>query len=103
MLDNFLTITSVFDWITPTVAYIQDLLYGPASDFGIPAHAGWRRRDIKRLLNKHGIRVWGLMLNLYGDMVMFTVPKAQAEGTYSLLKREGVPILYAPAEVAHSA
>jgi hypothetical protein len=33
---------------------------------------------------------------------MFTVPKTQAKWTYYLLQREGVPILYAPSEVAGS-
>lgn len=99
IMDDMLNIAAAFDWITPSVAFIQDFLHGPVSDFGIPAQAGWSRRDIKRLLKDDGVRVWGLMLNLSGDMLMFTVPKSQAKQAYSLLKEAGVPLLSAPADV----
>lgn len=101
MLDQFLTIAGAFDWITPIVAFIQDFFNRPVSDFGIPSSAGWGRRDIKRLLTRHDVRVWGLMLNLSGDMLMFTVPTSQAKRAYDLLQREGVPLLYAPAETVN--
>jgi hypothetical protein len=100
MLDRVLNFACAFDWITPALAFAQDFLNGPVADFGIPAHAGWSRRDIKRLLSRYGVRVWGLMFS--GDLLMFTVPKAQARWAYYLLKREGVPILYAPAEAVNS-
>jgi hypothetical protein len=102
MLDTLLNIGCAFDWITPTVAFVQDFFNGPASNFGIPANAGWDRKDIKRLLTDHGVRVWGLMYNLSGEMLMFTVKKSQAKWAYYLLQREGVPILYAPAKVVNS-
>jgi hypothetical protein len=100
MLDRVLNIACAFDWITPALAFAQDFLNGPVADFGIPANAGWSRRDIKRLLSRYGVRVWGLMFS--GDTLMFTVPKSQARWTYYLLEREGVPILYAPAEAVNS-
>lgn len=102
MLDTLLNIGCAFDWITPTTAFIQDLFNGPVSDFGIPANVGWDRHNIKRLLTKHGVRVWGLMYNFNGEILMFTVRKPQAKWAYYLLHREGVPILYAPAEVVNS-
>jgi hypothetical protein len=102
MVDDFLTVASGFDWITPTVAFIQDFFNGPVTDFGISPYTGWGRGDIKNLLNSHGVRVWGLTLNLSGDLLMFTVPKAQAKRAYYLLQREGAPVLYAPAEIASS-
>jgi hypothetical protein len=100
MLDRVLNIACAFDWITPALAFAQDFVNGPVADFGIPANAGWSRRDIKRLLSRYGVRVWGLMFS--GDTLMFTVPKAQARWAYYLLEREGVPILYAPAEAVNS-
>ena len=102
MLDKLLDVGCAFDWITPTLAFAQDFFNGPVSDFGIPSHAGWGRSDIKSLLKGHGVRVWGLMYNVSGDMLMFTVPKTQAKWTYYLLQREGVPILYAPTEAIYS-
>lgn len=89
-MDKFLTTAGAFDWITPTVAYIQDFINGPACDFGIPADAGWSRGDVKRLLKKHDIRVWGLMLNLSGDLLMFTVPEMHSQQTRALLQQEGL-------------
>jgi len=102
MLDKLLDIGCAFDWITPTVAFVQDFFNGPVSDFGISPHAGWGCSDIQHLLNRNGVRVWGLMYNVSGDMLMFTVPKTQAKWAYYLLQREGTPILYAPADVINS-
>ena len=101
MLDTLLDVGCAFDWITPTLAFIQDFLNGPVSHFGISAYIGWDRSDIKRLLKSYGVRVWGLMYNFSGDMLMFTVPKTQARWAYYLLQREGVPILYAPKEAVY--
>jgi hypothetical protein len=102
MFDEFLNVASAFDWITPTIAFVQDFFYGPASDFGIPSNGGWSGKDIKRVFKRHGIRVWGLMLNLNGDMLMFTVPRNQAKWAYYVLQNEGVPILFAPTEIVNS-
>jgi hypothetical protein len=95
--DNILTVASGFDWITPAVAFLQDMVYGPAADFGISAAAGWGRGDVRRLLDDNGIKVWGVMLNISGDLLMFTVPQAQAGEVSRLLQRAGVPVLHAPA------
>ena len=97
MLDKLLDIGCAFDWITPTVAFVQDFFNGPVSNFGISPHAGWGCSDIKHLLNRNGVRVWGLMYNVDGDMLMFTVPKTQTKWAHYLLQREGIPLLYAPA------
>jgi hypothetical protein len=103
MLNQLLNIGRAFDWITPASAILQDFLNGPSSHFGIIAQAGWTRAQIREILTSHGVRVWGLMYNLSGDMLMFAVPKTQGKWAYYLLKREGVPILYAPAEVVKAA
>ena len=100
MLDTVLNIGCAFDWMTPTLAFVQDVLYGPASHFGIPANTGWGRGDIKRLLSHYGVKAWGLMYNLNGDMLMFAVPKSKTRWVYFLLQREGVPILFAPPEAS---
>ena len=99
MIDTLLNIGCAFDWITPTLAFTQDIFNGPVADFGIPANTGWDRRDIKRLLSRHGVKVWGLMYNTSGDMLMFTVRKEQAKWAFFLLQREGVSVLFAPTDV----
>jgi len=96
MIDKLLSIGCAFDWITPTIAFIQDFFYGPVGDFGIPANAGWSRKDIKRLLNHYRVHVWGLMYNLPGEVLLFTVEKHQAPLAFEVLYYAGVPILYAP-------
>ncbi len=96
MLDNFLNVGAAFDWITPLIAFVQDFFEGPVSDFGIPANGGWSSDEIKHVLEPHGVRVWGLMLNLEGDLLMFTVPRRQTKQAYSLLKKSGVPVRFGP-------
>lgn len=88
-----------FDWITPTIAILQDFANRPVSRFGIMANAGFDRGDIRRLLRKHGVKSWGYVYNVDGDLIMLSVPKAQAAWANYLLMREGVPVLYAPVEV----
>jgi hypothetical protein len=60
----------------------------------MPALAGWSRGDVRRLLSRYGVKVWGLMVN--DGTLMFTVPKSQAKWAYYLLEREGAPLLYTP-------
>jgi hypothetical protein len=98
-MDELLEIGSAWNWITPGIAFLQDLINGPGSHFGITMNAGWDKGDIRELLTRHGVRVWGLMPNLSCDMLMFAVPKTQAKWAYYLLKVRGVPVSYAPAEV----
>ena len=102
MLDQLLEIGSAWNWITPGIAFLQDLLNGPGSHFGIPVNAGWDKDDIRELLTRHGVRIWGLMPNLSCDMLMFAVPKNQARWAYYLLKLRAVPVLYAPADVVEA-
>jgi hypothetical protein len=102
ILDKLLNVGSAFDWITPSFAFVQDFLSTPVSDFGIPIHPYWGRKEIARLLKKNGIHVWGLMYNFQGDLLMFTVEAQQAELTCYLLKEAGVPILYAPGDFVNS-
>ena len=96
MLDKLLNIGCTLNWITPTIAFIQDALRGPIGDFGIPANSGWSRKEIKQLLMNQGVQVWGLIYNISGNTLMFTVQKQDAELVYTLLEWAGVPVLYAP-------
>ena len=100
MLDQLLDFFGNINSIAPAVNLVQGLLNGPSVDFGIPAQAGWTKRDIKRLLSQYGVKCWGL--GHYDEILTFTVPKAQARWTYYLLERQGIPIAYAPAEAIGS-
>jgi len=98
MFNRLLNIACACDWLTPTFAFLQDAYYYPMCDFGIPSSQFWNRSWIKRLLSKNSIKVWGLMYNLEGDVLMFSVQKKDAMITYLLLQWIGIPIIYAPAE-----
>jgi hypothetical protein len=98
MIESLLNVGRLFDWLTPLFALSQDYYYGSEVDFTIPAGAGWSRSEIKRLLNRHGVQVWGLLYSLDGEELMFSVKKEQAEYAYYLLQNAGEPELYVPDE-----
>jgi hypothetical protein len=102
MIDFLLNIGSAFDWISPSVAFIQDLYYGPVHDFIITADAGWSRSDIRRLLKQHGVQVWGFNYSFNGKELIFTVPREQADYAYYLLQNAGDPLLDEIEEYVHS-
>lgn len=98
MPDDLINIGCAFDWITPTFAFLRDFAAGPVAHFGISAYSGYDRGDIRRLLQAHGVQVWGLIYNFEGDMLMFTVPNTHARWAYYILRQQGIPILYVPKE-----
>lgn len=100
MFDDILDIASGYNLITPLASFVQDLINGPHCYFGIPVMAGWTKREIGRILTRHGVIVWGLIY--YGDEVIFTVRKDQARWAYCVLAREGVPITYPTAEAVQA-
>ena len=89
MLDRLLAVGSTFDWISPVVAWAQDLANGPSRTFLIPHDCGWSGKEVQRLLGRRGVKTWGLMI--VGDTLMITVPLGQARHAAGLLQREGVP------------
>jgi hypothetical protein len=97
-MDEFLKFASGFDWITPSAAFLEDLLNdGPVSHFGIRSDSGLGPGDIETILSERGVNVWGFMLDRSGETLMFTVPEAQAKWAYYLLVQSGAPLLYVPA------
>jgi len=99
MINKILNIGSAFDWITPSVAFVQDSRNVPVGHFGIPVNCSWGSKEIKRLLGSYDVHVWGLMFNFEGDVLLFTVKKRDAELTYYLLRRMGIPIIYSPVDI----
>jgi hypothetical protein len=79
------------DWISPLIAIIQDLTNGPHHHFYVDRNAGWSANEVKRLLKRQGIQVWGLMVT--DGAIIFTVRQAQALRAQYLLQQEGIPIL----------
>jgi hypothetical protein len=89
MIDTFLKVGSTFDWITPTIAFVQDICNGPSVQIACPRDQGWSANQIKQMLTRVGVKVWGLMV--VGDKITFTVRAAQARYALSWLERYGLP------------
>jgi hypothetical protein len=96
VFDDFLDIASGYDLITPLASFFQDIINGPHCYFGIPSMAGWTKREIGRILARHGVAVWGLMYD--GDIFFFTVRQDQARWAHYVLTSKGVPVLFPRAE-----
>ncbi len=92
MLEKLLEFGTVFDWISPLIAEIQDRANGPSHTFLIPEACGWSGCGIEDLLRSHGIKTWGLMI--VDHMILITVRLAQARWAQYLLERERIPIAY---------
>ena len=90
-IDRILTMGSTPDWISPMVALIQDFTNGPRHDFYVDLYAGWSVNDIKKLLKRRGIKVWGDMIA--DDMIIFSVPQGQAQWAQTILMQSGLPIV----------
>lgn len=92
MLEKILEVGTIFDWISPVLAGVQDLLNGPSHTFFVPEDCYWSGQEVANLLRNHGIKTWGHMT--VNRMRMITVRQAQAPWAQYLLDREGIPIKY---------
>lgn len=92
MLNKILELGTVFDWISPLIAEVQDIANSPSHTFLIPEDCGWSGYEIEQLLRRHGIKTWGLMI--VDHMIMITVRLAQARWAQYLLDRERIPVEY---------
>ena len=91
MLDKMTDIGRSFDWITPMLAQIQNIINGPSHTLLIPEASGWSGREIGRMLRRHGVKYWGMMIVKH--TLMLTVRQKQARWADYLLQREGIPLL----------
>jgi hypothetical protein len=87
---RILGILTVFDWISPLIAIVQNLANHPSHTFLVPANCGWSGSQIEHMLKRHGVHVWGRMT--VRRTFMLTVRRKQARWAQYLLQREGIPI-----------
>ena len=92
MLNKLLEFGSVFDWISPLTAEVQDRVNGPAHTFMIPDDCGWSGFEIEHLLKDYGVKSWRRMI--VNHMIMITVRLAEAHWAQYLLLREQIPVEY---------
>ena len=97
MIDHLLRFGMTFDWISPLAAITQDLANGPSHTFLIPLDCGWTGREIANLLQKRGVKVWGLMA--INDVFTISVQKKAARYAQHLLDQAGIPTESGLAEV----
>jgi len=99
MLLKFFELLSIFDWVTPAIAVVEDVIEGgpvnlDAWTFHIPyekaAKSGWSSGDIENLLSQYGIRTWGGLFN-FGQF-RFRVKLEQAAWAEYILTRHGIPM-----------
>src|SRR5512136_2017563 len=90
---DWLEFGKCFDWISPTLATVGDLVNGPGHTFLIPAYSGFSGREVDRLLKGAGVQTWGMMIPPFSDTLMVTVPKRQAAYAQAVLQRAMVPLL----------
>lgn len=97
---NIFEIFSMFDWITPAVGFVEDIVNDPTPlqsnswTFFIPydemKNSGWSAFDIENLMDKHGIKRWGSQIT-NGDF-FFSVNLEQARWAEYVLLQYSVPI-----------
>lgn len=91
---------SIFDWITPTIGFVQDIVNDPTPlqsnswTFFVPYNQalgnGWNPANIERMLKQHGIKTWGGQLT--NGEYFFSVKLNQAQWAEYLLQRNGIPL-----------
>lgn len=91
---------SIFDWITPTIGFVQDLVNDPTPlqsnswTFFVPYNeslgCGWNAANIERMLNQSGVKTWGGQLT--NGEYFFSVNLNQAQWAEYLLQRNGIPL-----------
>jgi len=87
---DLLALGSVFDWISPLLAFAQNMGKGPTYTFLVPWSCGWSGRELKRLLKGRGVNSWGYMV--IDNTITLTVQRRQANWTQCILDQSGIPV-----------
>lgn len=87
---NLLDIGCMFDWISPAVATVGDVINGPSSTLLIPRSCGWSPRELMAELRKHGVKTRGEMI--VDGTIMLTVQANQERFARHLLQKRMVPV-----------
>ncbi|MFH1086919.1 MAG: hypothetical protein V1772_14315 [Chloroflexota bacterium] len=91
MDDRTLGYLTTLDWVTPTAAYIQDLIHGGGHTFVLARDARLQQLDLQAGLSRYGIESWGLIT--LDEAVLITVPKDKAAWGENRLRTLGLAIL----------
>jgi hypothetical protein len=99
-MKSLIELLTIFDWITPTVGFIEDFINDPHPlqtgtwTFFVPydraLSRGWNAAMIEQMLDQHGIKRWGSQIT--NGNFFFSVPIGQARWAEYLLTGNGVPV-----------
>ncbi len=97
---RFFGLLSIFDWVTPALAVVDDVAHGEPLNLGevwafnIPyedaARQGWSPDDVLGLMADRGINTWGAFLNF--GYLTYHVSIEQAAWAEYCLNYYGIPI-----------
>lgn len=94
-MPSLLEIGANFDWITPTIAFLDGWLFGPTYKFMIAVNPILTAAQMKAGLRKRGVRVRNSMV--VGDTILIWVSLKQAGwANHVLTKIIGVLVLNPP-------
>lgn len=77
IIDIGLGVGAQADWVTPGYRWLRGLMEGPCHDYDIVDSGGMTGRDIDLLLNKYGVRhfgMWGVGITQDEYMICVKVP-----------------------------
>ena len=89
MIDKLLKFGSIFDWISPVKAAIDDHVKGPGVGFRVPVGIWCSGAQLRRGLKKIGVQSWGWMI--VDDVILFDVPRDQARSAENFLEGAQIP------------
>jgi hypothetical protein len=97
---QFFELLSIFDWLTPTIGFLEDIINDPTLfqsnswTFFIPydqsLESGWNANGIENLMKQHGVKTWGGQIT--GGEFFFSVKLEQAQWAEYLLNQNSVPL-----------
>jgi hypothetical protein len=96
----FFELLSTFDWLTPAIGFLEDIINDPTLfqsnswTFFIPydqsLESGWNAFGVENLMKRYGIKTWGGQIT--GGEFFFSVKLEQAQWAEYLLNENGVPL-----------
>lgn len=90
IIDTILGVGAVFDWVTPLDTLIQDFTNGPSHNFYISAYDGWSVNDVRKLMKKNSVDIWGA--KFLDEMIVFTVRNKDITKAQMVLQSVQLPI-----------
>ena len=87
---GFLDLLCCFNWLSPTKAFVEDVINGGYYDIGISTTTHISEKDVKRIMRDNGIRQWGTMRTVSGKTIMTTVHPRDAKRAIRALRANGI-------------